>query len=589
MEMDWQLLQHQLMNLEGRSYREYKRIKGDYAFPEFVLSVDYVQGDPFAAPSRVRVCMPQSIAQFPAQWITDYVCQCAIADYLNRQVAQVAQTFSKKRGSRKSGKIEIAAPSQAILRRTAVWIDQKQLEVRLTVGLPAFGRRIAGKAAAILLCEDNPALCTTLKYIELDSAAVKRQIHTLEDSEALRKQLDERGLVAFIGKNACLPRRSGIDERPLVSDADLFVPPDDEPDNESNNKIVELETPHSGRLQGLGIPAGVTLIVGGGYHGKSTLLKAIEQGIYNHVPGDGREQVVAHPDTVKLRAEDGRCVTRVDISPAINHLPRGRNSRQFSTENASGSTSQAAGLIEAIEAGAKVLLIDEDTAATNFMIRDRNMQALIAKDKEPITPFVDKVRQLYDDHGVSTILVMGGCGDYFAVTDTVIAMEDYQPRIVTAQAKAIAQANLSQRQLEGGKYFGSITARTVLPGSLPEPKDNRSLKIKARKDSLMLGCEMIDLRAIEQIVEPHQVRAIAQAIVYADRYYVDGVRSLSKVLDCVMNDIESSGLDVLAEESSTFGQRLFGDWATFRRFELAAAINRLRTLNVKGYTAEELL
>ncbi|MGD1899434.1 MAG: P-loop domain-containing protein [Phormidesmis sp.] len=425
--------------------------------------------------------------------------------------------------------------------------------------------------------------------MELDSAAVKRQIHTLEDSEALRKQLDERGLVAFIGKNACLPRRSGIDERPLVSDADLFVPPDDEPDNESNNKIVELETPHSGRLQGLGIPAGVTLIVGGGYHGKSTLLKAIEQGIYNHVPGDGREQVVAHPDTVKLRAEDGRCVTRVDISPAINHLPRGRNSRQFSTENASGSTSQAAGLIEAIEAGAKVLLIDEDTAATNFMIRDRNMQALIAKDKEPITPFVDKVRQLYDDHGVSTILVMGGCGDYFAVTDTVIAMEDYQPRIVTAQAKAIAQANLSQRQLEGGKYFGSITARTVLPGSLPEPKDNRSLKIKARKDSLMLGCEMIDLRAIEQIVEPHQVRAIAQAIVYADRYYVDGVRSLSKVLDCVMNDIESSGLDVLAEESSTFGQRLFGDWATFRRFELAAAINRLRTLNVKGYTAEELL
>ncbi|MEL7334330.1 MAG: ABC-ATPase domain-containing protein [Cyanobacteria bacterium J06560_2] len=578
--VDWRDLQNQLKDWEDRSYREYKRIKGDYAFPEFDLSVDYVQGDPFAAPSRLRLVVPQSVAQFPLEWITDYVRQCAVADYLTRQVVQVAQKLEQKRGSGKSGKIEIARPSQAVLRRSAVWINEQHLEVRLTVGLPAFGRRIAGRAAASLLCEDIPALVArALNYEVLNHAAMTRHVHTLEDAEALRTQLGPKGLVAFIAAEALLPRRSGVDERPLYSsdtEAEAFLPPDED--------TVELDTPHSGPVKGLGIRAGVTLIVGGGYHGKSTLLKAIEQGIYNHVPEDGREQVVAHSGTVKLRAEDGRGVSTVDISPVINHLPKGRDSRQFSTENASGSTSQAAGLMEAVEAGAKVLLIDEDTAATNFMIRDRNMQALIAKDKEPITPFVDKVRQLYDDHEVSTILVMGGSGDYFAVADTVIAMEAYQPRIVTAEAKAIAQRDLSRRQPEGGSTFGSIIARSLLPNSLPHPKGTRSLKVKAQRDHLTLGDETIDLKAIEQIVEVHQVSAIAQAMVYAQRYYFDETRSLSQVLDHVMEDIQKGGLDALADyDERTAKPKRVGNWAEFRRFELAAAINRLRTIKVRPY------
>ncbi len=579
----WETLQHQLRNLEGRSYREYKSTKGDYIFPDFTLSVDYVQGDPFAAPSRIRIRLPQSVAQFPPQWITDYVCQCAIADYLTRQVAQVAKKLAKKRGSGKSGEIEIALPSQAILRRSALWIDESGIEMRLTVGLPAFGRRIAGKAAAALLCRDIPALVArTLRYEAVDLVALEKHVHTLEDAEALRNQLADHGLIAFIAADACLPRRSGIDKRPLEDDAAVLIPPAED--------TIRLETPHSSWVEGLGIRTGVTLIVGGGYHGKSTLLRAIEQGIYSHVPGDGRQQVVANAAVVKLRAEDGRSVVGVDISPVINHLPQDRDSRRFSTANASGSTSQAAGLIEAVEAGAKVLLIDEDTAATNFMIRDRNMQALIAKDKEPITPFVDKVRQLYDDYGVSTILVMGGSGDYFAVADTVIAMENYQPRIVTEQAQAIAQKNPAQRQQEGGQSFGKITPRAVLPGSLPSGKGDRALKVKAYKDSLMLGYENIDLRAVEQIAEAHQVRAIAQAIIYAERYYFEKTRSLSEVLDCVMSDIERSTLDVLTEDKSPFGKGLMGDLAMFRRFELAAAINRLRTVKMDTYfnSAREL-
>lgn len=376
----WANLRHQLKSLDGRSYREYKSIKGDYAFDEFELSVDYVQGDPFAAPSRICIRISQAVAGFPVEWMTDYGRRVAIADYLTRQVAEVAQSLQMKRGSGKSGKIEIATPSQAILRRTAVWVEPDAIEVRLTVGLPAFGRRISGKAAVALLCKDIPLLVSQcLKFEALDAAAIECQINTLEDAKALRDQLGESGLVAFVAAGAYLPHRSGIDERQLTEAAEPFFPPDDE------DESVELETPHSGLVKGLGIRAGVTLIVGGGYHGKSTLLRAIEQGIYNHIPGDGREQVVSDTRTVKLRAEDGRSIVGVDISPAIDHLPKGQDSRQFSTTNASGSTSQAAGLIEAVEAGAKVLLIDEDTAATNFMIRDYKMQALISKDKEPIT------------------------------------------------------------------------------------------------------------------------------------------------------------------------------------------------------------
>ncbi|MEL6470715.1 MAG: ABC-ATPase domain-containing protein [Cyanobacteria bacterium J06623_4] len=573
-------LRGQLEGLEGRSYRNFREIKGDYAFSDFQLSVDYVQGDPFAAPSRIRIQLAQAIAGFPARWITDYVSRVAIADYLTRQVAQVAQSIGKKRGSGKSGQIQIAKPSQAILRRTAVWFTADVLEVRLTVGLPAFGRRIAGKAAAALLCNDIPEIVArSLKYESLDSAALKRHIAALEDAETLRNQLPQQGLIAFIADGACLPRRSGIDDQPLLEEADRFISPIE--------GRVELSTPHSGVVSGLGIKAGVTLIVGGGYHGKSTLLRAIEQGIYNHVPRDGRERVVANPKTVKLRAEDGRSVAGVDISPVINHLPKGRDAKHFSTANASGSTSQAASLIEAVEAGATVLLIDEDTAATNFMIRDRKMQALIAKEKEPITPFIDKVRQLYDDYGISTLLVMGGSGDYFSVADTVIAMEDYQPRIVTEHAQQIAQTSPTQRSAEGGQHFGTLTPRSLLPNSLPPGKGNRPLKLKASRDSLTMGHEKIELRAIEQIAEAHQVRAIAQAMVYAQRYYFDGQRTLPAILDCVMGDIKQGGLDALTAYDTLNGAAgsslRMGDLAEFRRFELAAAINRLRTVKIATF------
>jgi predicted ABC-class ATPase len=418
-----------------------------------------------------------------------------------------------------------------------------------------------------MLCDDIPQIVDqAIKYQSLDADAIKHHVETVEDADWLRQHLVERGLVAFIADGAILPRRSGVDDQPLSADAVAFRTPE--------SLIVEFTCPNRGSITGMGIPSGVTLIVGGGYHGKSTLLRAIELGVYNHIPNDGRELVVTHPAAMKIRAEDGRSVAGVDISPFINQLPQGRSTRQFSTTNASGSTSQAANIIEALEADARLLLVDEDTAATNFMIRDRRMQQLIAKDKEPITPFIDKVRQLYTDYDVSTILVMGGSGDYFDVADTVIAMENFQPQDVTEKAKAIAQQHTMERTPEGGNQFGQITPRVPLPESIDPSRGQREVKLKVRDvDEVVFGTEEINLAAVEQIVEAGQLRAIAEAIVYAKEQYINGRSALPEILDCVMADIESEGLDVL----STLPK---GDFVLFRRFELAAALNRLRSLKI---------
>jgi predicted ABC-class ATPase len=358
-----------------------------------------------------------------------------------------------------------------------------------------------------------------------------------------------------------------VDERPLAEQAIPFKSPD--------SLSVTLTCPYAGEVTGMGIPHGITLIVGGGYHGKSTLLRAIEAGVYNHIPGDGRHQVVTDPAAVKVRAEDGRSIAGVDISPFIGSLPQGKSTQNFSTPNASGSTSQAANIIEAIEAGATALLVDEDTSATNFMIRDRRMQALIAKDREPITPFIDKVRQLYTDHGISTVLVMGGSGDYFDVADTVIAMDEFCPQDVTAQARAIAAEYKTERDPEGGPSFGRITPRIIQPSSIDPSKGRHSVKLRARDvDQLQIGTEAIDLSAVEQLVEPGQVRAIAAAIVYAQRYHMAATTPLTEAITAVMADVEQYGLDCLTDWP-------MGDLVSFRGLELAAAINRLRTLRTE--------
>ncbi|MEG3436009.1 ABC-ATPase domain-containing protein [Pannus brasiliensis CCIBt3594] len=558
-----------LLNLDGRTYQAYKDIKGSYRFPEFILIIERVQGDPFASPSKLIAKIPKSVAGFPETLYSNRIREIAFRDYLTRQFDRVSRGIGRDRGSGKSGLITIPPMGQEILERTTVLINENDLEIRFLVGLPARGRSILGRQAAELLCEDVPdAIDATLKYHRLSEKNIREHVETAEDADYIRAHLVERNLIAFIANGSILPRRSGIDDRPLVEDAVPFQSP---PGLE-----VAFTCPNRGEIKGMGIAEGITLIVGGGYHGKSTLLRAIERGVYNHIPGDGREFAITNATAVKIRAEDGRSIAGVNISPFIKNLPGGRSTTGFSTANASGSTSQAANIIEALEAGTEVLLIDEDTTATNFMIRDARMQKLIASEKEPITPFIDKVRYLFTEYGVSTILVIGGSGDYFEVADRVIAMEDFQPRDVTEIAKEIALEHPIPRYSEGGDTFGDLTPRIPLPDSIDPGRGRHAVKFRVRDvDEVAFGTEDIDLGAIEQIVDPCQLRAIVAAIVHGkEKGYIDRHTSLPAILSAILQDIENDGLDILTE----FPQC---DLAMFRRLELAAVLNRLRTLRVK--------
>ena len=567
---DEQDLRQTLERIDGKGYRAYKDIRGRYAFGDWELIIDYVQGDPFASPSRIRVVVPQDVAGFPAELYGSRPREVALRDLLLRQFGQAARELSRDRGTGKSGLIACDRCGQEILERSGAQIDAERVELRFVVGLPAQGRRVKGRQAIYLLCEDVPALVErALLYRNLDAEVCERHVATAEDADWLRGQLDEAGLVAFVPNGAVLPRRSGVDPRPMSGEGVVpFCSPE--------SLRVRFVRPNFGPIEGMGIPRGVTLIVGGGYHGKSTLMRALTAGVWEHVPGDGREFVVSDAHTVKIRAEDGRRVVGVDISSFISNLPGGRSTTSFSSDDASGSTSQAANIMEALEAGAEVLLMDEDTCATNFMIRDHRMQQLIVKEHEPITPFIDRVRQLFDDHGVSTILVIGGVGDYFEAADIVLGLRDYLPSDLTREAHQIARDHASGRAREDERPLERPRQRAPLPESIDPSRGRRDVKLRVRDvDEVSFGTEDIDLSAVEQIVDPSQLRAIAEAMVHAKREHVDGRRTLGEVLDAIERDLERHGLDALS------GRDARGDLARFRRFELAAALNRLRSLEVR--------
>lgn len=563
---DEEILRHTLLRIDGRGYKAYKEIRGSYRFAGFTLAIDYVQGDPFAAPSRVRILVPATVARLPQRLYANGSRAVGVSCFLGRAFANQAKRTSRRRGTGRSGEIRIESPGQEVLANTAVQVHADgAVEARFTVGLPAQGRRALGQQACELLLEDVPDVVRRLYAGSHGAEELWRHAVVNENADALRAQLADRGVVAFVADDALLPRASGVDERPMEADqAVRFRSP------ESLKAAFVL--PHGGEVGGMAVPEGVTLIVGGGYHGKSTLLRAIERGVYNHRPGDGRELVVSRADLVKVRAEDGRSVRGVDISPFISDLPLERSTRRFSSSNASGSTSQAAAIVEALETGAGGLLIDEDTAATNFLIRDARMQALVPKRHEPITPFIDRVRLLYSQYNVSAVLVLGGSGDYLDVADTVIAMETFGANDVTERAHLVAAAHPTGRAEEGRGPLRLALRRLLRPGTVDPSKGRREVSIKVTDvETVQFGAQRLDLSAVEQIVHWAQTRAIAAAMEYARRNYIDGRRSLAEIVELVMADIEERGLDVLENRRS-------GEFAAFRRHELAAAFNRLRAL-----------
>jgi predicted ABC-class ATPase len=556
--------------LDGRGYPAYKEIRGSYAAPELTLHVDHVQGDPFADPSRCRAVLAPAQARLPPWTRASPPRLRATADFLNRALWQAFQGADRcaggAAGSGRSGELRVLRPGQEVLARTAVLVRADgTVEARFRVGLPARGRRILGPAAARLVCDTLlAALRAALIHTARVEPALRRHVEAVEDAAALRRALAGAGLVAFVADGSILPRRSGVDDRPLAAaEAVPFQAP--------AALALTLATPNGGPVRGMGVPRGVTLIVGGGYHGKSTLLRALERGVYDHVPGDGRERVVTLASAAKVRAEDGRAVTDTDISNFIGRLPGGRGTAAFTTENASGSTSQAAAIIEALAAGTECLLLDEDTSATNFMIRDARMQALIAQADEPITPFIDRVQALAREAGASTVLVVGGSGDYFDVADTVIALRSYRPEEVTGAARRAARERPTGRE-SARTPWRTPAARRVALDRLDPGSDRRAVELRIRaRDRVLLGREEVELGGLEQLVEEAQTRALALAVAWAARTLPRMPTGLSELIASVMRAADGAGLDAFQPEPT-------GELAEFRAVELAGLLGRLRML-----------
>ncbi|TFJ92031.1 ABC-ATPase domain-containing protein [Lentibacillus salicampi] len=562
-----QLLQT-LKQIDGKGYKAYKDIQGHYKFPDFDLYIDYVQGDPFATPSKIRAIVPRKKRALKDSWLESYRRRVATEDVIARKVGDaIAKGNFFIKGSGKSGNIQFDSPGQEVLERSAVQADSNAITVCISVGLPANGRKINGREAEKLFANAIPAILRNSVF-SINDKEIEDAVQLADQQEAIREKMRQNNWISFVANGSVLPRGSGISNRPLKNAVPFQSPKENE---------VAIDIPHQTEpIKGLAIDKGITLIVGGGYHGKSTILEAIERGIYSHTQGDGRQYVLTDPDAVKIRAEDGRQVTGVNISPFINNLPHKQDTTFFSTENASGSTSQAANVMEALEAGAGTLLIDEDTSATNFMIRDQRMQQLVHKDKEPITPFIDKIRQMRDELDVSTLLVMGGSGDYFDVADSVIMMEAYVPYNVTDEARRILSENPIDRGATDNDAFGSISERCFQQHSLQTRKGKKSKTQAKGLTKILMGQTDISFAATEQLVDTSQTRMIAEIIQYLDRTNALGGRTLYELLDDIEQQMNQNGL----ASFTVFKDQHPGDIARPRRYEIAAVLNRMRTARV---------
>lgn len=552
-----------LQKIDRRGYPAYKETAGAYRFPNYVLSIDHVQGDPFASPSKVSVIVSGEESGFLKEHYDSPWRKAALQDMLIRRFYQKADGFSfQAKGSGKSGMIAVSRPGQKILERSACQIDEKsgRIVFCLEIGFPANGRTVNARELEKILFSFLPECIKASLYCRSYSPKqVSEVMHLSDDQQAIRQELKKQGLIAFVANGSILPRATGVSDKPM-RDAVKFKAP--------SSMEVKMQLPHAGEMTGMGIKRGITLVVGGGYHGKSTLLKALEAGVYNHIAGDGREFVITDDTAVKIRAEDGRSVKKTDISMFIGTLPNGRDTKAFSTEDASGSTSQAANMIEAMEAGTEVFLIDEDTSATNFMIRDELMQRVVNRDCEPITPFIDRVEELYERFAVSTVLVAGSCGSYFHKADTVIQMNRYVPIDVTDLAKK--EAAQFPLLLETLKPAEKPDFQRILFTSRAGAKDRMKIKTMG-KDALSIDRETVDLRYVEQLADTEQVVMLGHILKYVLQNMAGGKKTLREIVEELFHIIGQKGMQGIYG-----GKYLPTGLAMPRKQEVFACLNRYR-------------
>lgn len=561
-----QELRSALMSINHKSYPAYKSLHGKYDFGKYLLSIDHVQGDPFAAPSKVSIQIAGRTAGFPKDLYGTTPTRIALQDHLIRLFSAQIERFNfKAKGSGKSGLISVSRCGQEVLERSACTLCPSDggLLVRMEIGFPANGRTINSPELIKILFDFLPdCVERSFLYRNLDKKACTAVKELCEDQEYIRGKLPAMGLAAFVANGAILPRLTGVSDKPMRQAVPFSSPASLE---------VTMDLPNRGPLKGMGIPCGITLVVGGGFHGKSTLLKALELGVYNHIAGDGREFVITDASAVKLRAEDSRNIRKVDISLFINHLPNGKDTKSFSTEDASGSTSQAANVIEGIESGTSLFLIDEDTSATNFMIRDELMQRVVSDREEPITPFICRVRDLYEQSGISSIIVAGSSGSYFHVADTILQMKEYKPYDITEKAKKQAE-QFPAIHTEHATYRLPQWKRCPAPGKELKNMDRMKLKVLGR-EAISLNRSTTDLRYVEQLADSEQLATLAYILRYCAGHLMDGRKNMLQIVDFVEKLMDEKGLAALCESSY-----LPSNLARPRRQEIFACINRCRDL-----------
>lgn len=564
-------LDRMLMAINRKSYPAYKDLRGIYQFPGYQLGIDHVQGDPFAAPSKLSIRVKKEQAGFPKEYYEKSYRRIALQDYLTRQFGKAVSAYVfQAKGSGKSGLIGISRCGQEILERTAFEIEEGNLLVRIEVGFPANGRTINAFELKKILFEFLPEIVKkSLYYKNLNASEVRQTIELSEDQHVIREELKKRGFVAFVANGSILPRESGVSQKPMKNGVAFQSP---------KSMEVEMELPYKGKIKGMGIPKGITLIVGGGYHGKSTLLKALEQGIYQHIAGDGREYVITSDTAMKIRAEDGRSVSHVNISPFINDLPNKKDTVDFSTEDASGSTSQAANVVEAVQAGADTLLIDEDTCATNFMVRDALMQSVVSGNQEPITPFTLQARELYEKHGISVILVAGSSGSYFYIADKILQMDNYHTYDITEKVQDVLKGTENEYHEEVpvvlDKLFDKKQKRILRTRKMDKKRDQVKIK-QFGKDSFSIGRETVDLKYVEQILDSEQTTTLSYCLkVLLEQMEIKGQDS-EKCVEELWQRIEKNGMKSLCP-----GAYLPVSMAQIRRQDIYACLNRYRGILV---------
>lgn len=565
-------LKTELLKINRKPYPAYKSLKGEYQFEKYTLFIDHVQGDPFASPSRLHVFLNGKQTGIPKNFCDNMDKRIAFADYCLRSFGKSVSKYSfQAKGSGKSGLISVSQCGQQVLERTSCRLKEDgSLLLRMEIGFPANGRTINSNELIKILFEYLPAAVEqSLVFSNMDQGKVKKALELYEDQTALLAICKENGWIAFVADGSILPRTSGVSEKPMKEAVSFYSP---------ESMKEEIILPHRGKLSGMAVKEGITLIVGGGYHGKSTLLNALESGIYHHIAGDGREYIVTDESAFKIRAEDGRSISGTDISMFISDLPNGRDTGCFWTEDASGSTSQAANVSEALLSGSKVLLMDEDTSATNFMVRDGLMAEVIAKEKEPITPFIDRVRELYEKHGVSTVIVAGSSGAYFYIADKIIQMDHYKAVDITEKVRRICplRGNVEEKKEDDKKAVGLMTNRKRFVKLMPLERKKGQLKAKQYGiDSFSVGKETMEIRGLEQLKDYEQTTTLAYLLKYTLEMMEKAKKqeTLEYYLQKTWDTYEKGGMEMILAS-----KELPADYAKVRKQDYYACFYRYRGL-----------